>query len=120
MRRQAIMAATALAVMATSAPALARTINGRQATLQHRINMGIHNGSLTRAEARRLQREYFRIAWRERQYRRNGLNGWERSDINRRLDRLSRQIRYDRHDDQNRWDNSRARSHWYNGGVYRR
>lgn len=107
MRRQLIMTAAAFAVMATAAPAMAASINARQNMLQHRINAGVHNGTLTRHEAARLQRRYFRIAWRERQYRRNGLSHWERYDLNRRLNRLSRQIRYDRHDGQNRWNSGR-------------
>lgn len=61
--------------------------------------MGVRNGSLTRVEATRLRAESRQIAQFEYRYRRtNGLQGWERNDLDRRFDNLSRKIRMERHD----------------------
>ena len=73
-------------------------INQRQKQLDHRIDMGVRSGQLTRAEAYRLRGEYRQIANLETRYRRNGLSGWERSDLDRRFDALASQIRYERRD----------------------
>jgi hypothetical protein len=76
------------------------SINQRQAELDHRIDMGVRHGDLTRREAGRLRVEFNRIAQLEARYRVNGLNGWERADLDRRFDRLSAEIRIQRHDNQ--------------------
>lgn len=75
-------------------------IDQREAMLDHRIDQGIRDGSLSRREAFMLRREFNRITWLEARYRADGLNGWERADLDRRLDRLSDQVRAERHDDQ--------------------
>lgn len=77
-----------------------QSINARQRNLDRRIDVGVRNGTLTRAEARRLRAEFRQIAYLERRYRHTGggLNAWERQDLDRRFDRLSAQIRYERHD----------------------
>jgi Ni/Co efflux regulator RcnB len=94
-----IVAVSALAA-ATVIPAAASaaTVNQRQAQLEQRINVGIRNGALTRAEAYRLRGELRETARIEARYRRGGLSGWERADLDRRFDRISAQIRYERHD----------------------
>ena len=80
-----------------------QSINSRQANLDRRIDMGVRNGSLTRAEAVRLRSEFRQIAYLESRYRRSGgLSAWERQDLDRRFDRLSSRIRYERHDRQDR------------------
>jgi len=76
------------------------SINERQANLDRRIDMGLRNGALTRAEAYRLRAEFRDIARVENRYRRNGLNNWERADLDRRFDHLSAQIRWERRDNQ--------------------
>ena len=76
------------------------SINQRQAQLDRRIDQGVRNGSLNRREAYRLRGEFNDIARLEYRYRQNGLNGWERADLDRRFDQLSAQIRYERHDNQ--------------------
>jgi hypothetical protein len=76
------------------------SINERQAVLDHRIDQGVRNGSLNRREARRLRTEFNQIARLEARYRSNGLNGWERADLDRRFDGLSARIRGERHDNQ--------------------
>ncbi len=81
-----------------------QNINQRQRNLDRRIDMGVRNGTLTRAEAVRLRAEFRQLARLEARYRRtgSGLNGWERADLDRRFDRLSAQIRWERRDQQYR------------------
>jgi hypothetical protein len=81
-----------------------REIDFRQARLEDRIQDGVRDGSLTWQEARALHDETRQIARLEARYRYDGLNGWERADLDRRLDRLDQQIRYERHDGEyRRW-----------------
>ena len=77
-----------------------QSINARQANLDRRIDQGVRNGTLTRAEAVRLRAEFRQIAYLEARYRRTGggLNAWERRDLDRRFDRLSARIRMERRD----------------------
>ena len=96
-----IMAVSALA--ATTAPAMAQgwmSINQRQANLDRRIDQGVRSGQLDRREANRLRAEFNSLVRREHAYRRGGLSNWERADLDRRFDRLSAQIRYERRDNQ--------------------
>jgi hypothetical protein len=95
-----LLAASTLAgaaLPAAAAPWL--NINQRQAQLDHRIDVGVRNGSLTRHEARALRQEFQGIARLEMRYRRTGgLQAWERRDLDRRFNALSARIRYERHD----------------------
>ena len=89
-----------------------QSINARQANLDRRIDQGVRNGSLTRAEAARLRAEFQDIVRLEAQYRRsgNGLNQVERQDLDRRFDLLSRRIRDERSDNDDRgWQSINAR-----------
>jgi hypothetical protein len=98
-----LAAATALA--AVGAPASAapwRSVEQRQDQLERRIDQGVRNHALTRAEARRLSVELDRVARLENRYRAGGLTRWEMADLDRRMDALSRQIRIERHDRQHR------------------
>ena len=79
-----------------------QSINVRQANLDRRIDVGLRNGAISRREATRLRNEFNQIARLEQQYRRNGLSLWERTDLDRRFDRLSAQIRTERWDNNNR------------------
>ncbi|WP_374573798.1 hypothetical protein [Phenylobacterium sp.] len=102
----AVSAAATTALPAAAAPAahaaahaVAWTpIEQRQAELDRRIDMGVRQHTLTRAEATRLRAEFNRIERLEHQYRKGGLSRWEMADLDRRMDALSRQIRIDRHD----------------------
>jgi opacity protein-like surface antigen len=79
-------------------------IDARQARLNDRIEDGVRDGSITWREARELREQSRDIARVEARYRYDGLNGWERADLDRRLDRLDQQIRYERRDgDYRRW-----------------
>lgn len=104
-----LAAGLGLAVVAVPTVASAQpwqSVNQRQANLDRRIDVGVRNGSLTRAEAFRLRAEFRQIARLEYRYRRSapGLTLWERRDLDRRFDRLSRQIRYERNDRQDRYN----------------
>jgi Ni/Co efflux regulator RcnB len=104
-----VIALAAVTALASASPAAAQygqydrggrflSINERQDRLERRIEQGMRNGQLTRAEAYRLRREFQRIARLENRYRSNGLNGWERADLDRRFDALQAQIRFERRD----------------------
>ena len=104
-----LAAAAALAIAAGPAAAQAWTpINQRQANLDARIDAGVRSGDLTRVEARELRTALGDLDALEARYRAGGLSQWERDDLNRRFDALSSRIRYDRHDEQARWDDWRA------------
>ncbi len=79
-------------------------INARQASLDRRIDMGVRNGSLNRAEASRLRNEFRALNRLEQRYRAGGLSVSERRDLDRRFDALSAKIRYERHDRNGRND----------------
>jgi opacity protein-like surface antigen len=99
------VAASALAVAAPAAAQGWQSINQRQANLDARIDAGVRNGSLTRAEAGRLRGEFNGLVRLESRYRSSyGLSLSERADLDRRFDALSAQIRYQRNDNDNRWD----------------
>ncbi|WP_395946010.1 hypothetical protein [Brevundimonas sp.] len=81
-----------------------QSINARQANLDRRIDQGVRNGQLSRREATRVRSEFNSLLRLESNYRRGGLTAWERTDLDRRFDRLSAQIRYERND----WNNRRG------------
>ena len=125
--KHALTALAAISALSVAAPAFAQQwmpINARQAMLDRRIERGIDDGSLTRREAIRLRSEFREIARLEYRYRRaDGLQGWERADLDRRFDRLSRQIRFERRDGQEfgrDFDRDRDRDFGRDAGVYRR
>ena len=107
MKRILLAAAAVASLTAIAAPASAqawRSINQRQAQLDHRIDRGVRTGVLTRGEAIRLRAEFRRILQLEGYYRRTGggLDGRERRDLDRRMDMLAAKIRYEKHDYQQR------------------
>lgn len=113
----ALAATTALTLSAGAAHAQRWvSINERQERLDDRIDAGVRSGDLTRTEAMRLRDEFRDIARLEARYRSGGLSGWERSDLDQRFDRLSRQIRVQRADAQERggW-----RGDWFGGRDWR-
>lgn len=105
MKYRSAMLAGLAAMIAVAAPATAnaapwQSINARQANLDARINQGVRSGALTRNEAQRLRGALRDLNRREAMYRRSGggLSVQERNDLNRRFDRLSAQVRVDKHD----------------------
>ena len=75
-----------------------QSINVRQANLDRRIDQGVRNGQISRREATRLRGEFASLLRMEANYRRGGLTNWERTDLDRRFDRLSAQVRAERND----------------------
>ena len=76
----------------------AYNFNARERELAQRIERGRRNGTLSWAEARQLRYQLSQIQYLERRYRVNGLNGRERADLDRRLDRVAIQLRVDMRD----------------------
>ncbi len=79
-----------------------QAINVRQANLDRRIDQGVRNGQISRREATSLRGQFSALLRLEASYRRGGLTAWERTDLDRRFDRLSAQIRVERRDRDNR------------------
>ena len=79
-----------------------QSINARQSNLDRRIDQGVRSGQISRREATRLRGEFNSLLRLEANYRRGGLTAWERTDLDRRFDRLSAQVRNERHDRDNR------------------
>jgi Ni/Co efflux regulator RcnB len=97
-----LTAAATLALPMAASAAPWQSINQRQANLYNRIEQGVRNGSLTRPEARQLRERFGTLERLENRYRAGGLSAWERRDLDQRFDALSRQIRNERHDRQDR------------------
>ena len=79
-----------------------QSINARQANLDRRIDQGVRNGQISRREATRLRGELNSLVRLEYGYQRGGLSLRERQDLDRRYDNLSRQVRAERRDRDNR------------------
>jgi hypothetical protein len=76
-------------------------INRRERREVQRINRGVHNGSLTRRETRRLAAQQARIRAHEARARSDGkVTGRERASIRRQERRASRNIYRQKHDRQ--------------------
>jgi hypothetical protein len=107
--KKILLSIAAVSAVAAAVPAVAsaqaygrggyQDVGGdRVARLDQRIDVGVRSGGLTRNEAWRLKGDLRETARLESRYRRGGLSGWERADLDRRYDRISAQIRYERHD----------------------
>ena len=70
----------------------------RKHNLDRRIDRGVQTRQLSYREASRLRDELDSLVRLERQYMRGGLTRWERQDLDRRYDRLSAKVRYERND----------------------
>lgn len=79
-----------------------QNVNAHQRELDNRIDRGMRTGHISRREAAELRDEFRDIVRLEARYRSNGLNGWERADLSRRLDRLDAQITAEMRDRDNR------------------
>lgn len=88
----AASALAAAALPAAAAPYGANNINAHQAKIEQRINQGVRSHKLTQREASQLRVQVRQIAHLESRYRVNGLQNWERQDLDRRLDRLGAQV----------------------------
>ena len=81
--------------------------------LEDRVERGAERGDLTRREAFRLRSDIRDQRITFDRYARDGLSGWERRDMDRRLDMLSSRLRFERHDrdDRRDWDNRDRRGY---------
>jgi hypothetical protein len=78
-------------------------ISARQRRQQARIAQGVRSSELTPSEAARLEAQQRRIRREERRYHADGVLGpWERADLNRDLNRASRDVYRQKHDGQTR------------------
>lgn len=104
MKRYRALILTAVLAAAVPAAAAAQSINDRQAELYNRIEAGVRSGDLTRQEAQRLRAEFDALTRLETQYRATGggISDSERRELERQLDDLSRQVRVDRRDGDDR------------------
>lgn len=81
-----------------------QAISQRKYNLDNRIDRGVQTRQLSYREASRLKGELNSLVRLERSYQRGGLTLRERQDLDRRYDRLSAQVRYERRDrDDRRW-----------------
>lgn len=92
-------AAGLLAALPQAASAQAwQSINARQANQFARIQQGVRSGALTPREAANLKSQFYALNRLEQRYRAGGLNTWERNDLTRRFNDLSRRIFINKHD----------------------
>lgn len=93
-----------LAQDATDTAAHHRGINARQERQAARIRDGRQDGELTRGELNRLRADEAAVRAEERVYRRSGdgLSQGERRDLERDLNRTSREIYRDKHNNRDR------------------
>lgn len=120
MMKKALIPVLAIAAASVAVPAAAQnydrydryeqnrggwqSIINRKYQLDHGINVGLRNGSLSRREASRLSAELNSLVRLERSYMHGGLTRWERINLDRRYDRLAVQVRRERLDrDDRRW-----------------
>jgi hypothetical protein len=76
-------------------------IRQRQVRQQNRIYQGVHSGTLTRGEFRRLEREQYHIQRdKQRAWSDGDLTHRERTRLNRELNHASRDIYREKHDNQ--------------------
>ena len=114
--KKMLLAAGAFSALAIAMPAAAQSWGGdsihhRFQQLENRIERGAQRGVLTRGEARNLRMEFRQLVNLDARYRRDGLNRWEFTDLQRRIDSLQMRIRYERRDDDQRWDRDDRRGH---------
>lgn len=97
-------AATTVLASADQAEARRWGVNARENRQQNRIYNGVENGSLTRHEARNLERQQSNLANREARMRASGggLSNGERWKLERQENRMSGNIYNQKHDFQNR------------------
>jgi len=83
---------TCLALGAASATA---GVNGKERRVRTQIHSGVHDGSVTRGEARHLVREQARIEHKEQRFRRSDghLGPRERLELNRDIHRSQHHVR---------------------------
>jgi hypothetical protein len=75
------------------------SIDQRQRVMMARIDHGVRTGQLTRSEANDLRKDLRRTEWLERRFEADGrLDRGERMELDRLLDKLSRHLHEEMHD----------------------
>jgi len=97
-------AATTVLTSANQAEAKRWGVNARETRQQNRIYNGVANGSLTRREAGRMEKQQQQLARREARMRQSGggLSYNERAKLEREENRTSQNIYNQKHDGQTR------------------
>jgi opacity protein-like surface antigen len=101
--RKLLIAAVAVSALTAAAPSFAQSVGDRAANITVRIDRGVRNGDLTYSQAQDLRARLRNVERLEARYRYNGLTGWEVRDLQRRYDALSSDVRFQRHDNQYRY-----------------
>lgn len=98
------------------------SISRRADWLDRRIDQGVENGAISRREGRSLRAELDNIVNMERSFSRNGLNNYERAQLDDRFDQLAARIRLESRDYDNRpgsgYNNGGYNNGGYNNGGY--
>jgi hypothetical protein len=107
MRRLALWTLAGLLLVSSAGVSFAWTrspgINARQWKQNKRIDQGVNSGELTRKETKKLRAEQKVIKFEERVFKSDGhLGFWERKRLHRDLNRASRDIYRQKHDEQKR------------------
>ena len=100
----AVFALVGLAMTSNAQTRHRWSINHREARQERRIGQGVKSGELTARETYRLEREQVRLRNLESRYRESGdrLSWRERYKLERDLNRTSRDIYRQKHDNQDR------------------
>jgi hypothetical protein len=129
--KKLLLSIAAVAAMAAAVPAMAQPfdhgmgfdrdrgageINQRIQDINFRIDRGARDGSLDRREVRMLRGQVYTVRNLEYRYARDGLDWRERADLSARLDRLSYQVRGQRHDGDRGWGDQRDGGRGYGDG----
>jgi len=103
--KKLLTAMAAVSALAAAAPSFAQPYVGDRADhIADRIEMGVRSGSLTLGEADRLRARLRDVERTEARYRYDGMSDWEARDLERRYDGLSADVRFQRHDNQYRYE----------------
>lgn len=99
---RAVLMGIVVGLAAMGAGEARASVNGREHVQRERIAAGYRSGELTNREAARLSARQARIRAEEWRYRHNDghIGPWERADLNRDLNRASRNVYRQRHDGQ--------------------
>lgn len=77
--------------------------------LSQQVDRAIQRGDLNRREADYFRREIAQLRYLDQRYSQGGYNRREREQLDQRVDRLRERLRYERRDDDRRWD---GRDRW--------
>ncbi len=98
--KRLLTVAIAASALTAAVPALAQTyLDDRASQADHRIDLGVRDGSLTTGEADTLRARLRDIERQQDRFQAEGMAGWQSRELNRRYDALSNEIFNMRHDE---------------------